>query len=197
MPPRPVKRAARSSGSILRGIVLLARGKPAGIAEFVNTNDALAASLAPLIAFPLVGSTLIAFSGQPGMAVIAFLSRLCGVLVLPVITHAFARIARREELWLRTATALNWSFWILIPLLLVAAFIGAMLVTAGLSQLRAEQAVIVLLALYMLWLHWFIVRTGLRFSVPQAIALVVASNCAIGLLTFGPDLVDLLLKKPG
>jgi hypothetical protein len=52
-----------------------------------------------------------------------------------------------------------------------------------------------LLAVYMLWLHWFIVRTGLRLSPWQAAGLVLASNCAIGLLTFGPDLVDLMVRK--
>lgn len=195
MPPLPVNRARRDGGNILRGILLLARGRATGIAEFGNTSDALAASLAPLIAFPLVGSAMIAMNGQPALAGLAFLSRLCGVLVLPVITQFYAKLTGRQEFWLRTATALNWSFWILIPILLVAAFLGAMLVTTGLSEIRAEEIVIVLLAAYMLWLHWFIVRTGLRLSVWLAVGLVLSTNCAIGLLTFGPDLVDLILKK--
>lgn len=195
MPPFPVNRARRQGGSILRGILLLGRGRAIGMAEFGDNADALTASLAPLIAFPLVGAVLIAMSGQPGLAAIAFLSRLCGVLILPVMTQAYAKLTGREAFWLATATALNWSFWILIPMLLVAAFIGALLVTAGLSEVRAEAAVIVLLAAYMLWLHWFIVRTGLRFSGWLAAGLVVASNLAIGALTFGPDLAELLLKK--
>jgi len=195
MPPLPAKRARRNGGSITRGILLLARGKAAGLAEFANTSDALTASLAPLIAFPLVGAGMLASSGQPGLAAIAFLSRLCGVLVLPVITQAFARAFKREDLWLATATALNWSFWILIPLLLVAAFLGAALVTAGVSQIRAEEAVIVLLAVYMLWLHWFIVRTGLKLSGLLAALLVFVSNSAICLLTFGPDLLEWVLKR--
>jgi hypothetical protein len=195
MPPSPVNRARRHGGNILRGIFLLARGRAAGILEFGNSPEALTASLAPLIAFPLVGAGMIAVSGQPGIAALAFLSRLCAVLILPVITHAYARVTKREAFWLGTATALNWAFWILIPLLLVAAFVGAGLVTLGLSETRAEAAVIVLLALYMLWLHWFIVRSGLRLSVSQAVALVVLSNVAIGLLTFGPDLVSLVMKK--
>ena len=43
---------------ILRGLLLLARGGRAGMKEFDNSADALAASLAPLIAFPLVGAAL-------------------------------------------------------------------------------------------------------------------------------------------
>lgn len=195
MPPLPGNRVRRNGGNILRGIFLLARGRAAGILEFGNSPEALGASLAPLIAFPLVGSVMIGMSGQPGLAALAFLSRLCGVLVLPVITEAYAKITGREAFWLCTATALNWSFWILIPLLLVAAFLGAMLISAGLGETRAEAAVIALLALYMLWLHWFIVRTGLKLSAWLAAGLVLVTNGAIGLLTFGPDLLALIVKK--
>jgi len=195
MPPLPAKRAGRAGGNIVRGVLLLGRGRAAGIAEFANHPDALTASLAPLIAFPLVGSVMIGISGQPGLAGIAFLSRLCGVLALPVITQAYAKYFGREAGWLSTATALNWSFWILIPLLLAAAFIGALLVTAGIGEPRAEVIIILLLAAYMLWLHWFIIRIGLQLSGWLAAGLVFVSNAAIGVLTFGPDLVDLLLKK--
>ncbi len=191
MPVRP------GQGSILRGIFLLARGRKSGIAEFANTSDALSASLAPLIAFPIVGAGIIAFDGQPKLAAIAVLSRVSGVLALPVITHAYAKLMGREHSWLRTATALNWSFWLLIPLLVLTAFIGAALVTAGIPQIRAEESVIVLLGAYMLWLHWFTVRTGLNISVLRAVGLVVISNFVIGLLTFGPDLADFLMQKTG
>jgi hypothetical protein len=200
IPPRPINRARHNGGgnpggNILRGVFLLARGRAAGIAEFSNTSDGLAASLAPLIAFPLVGASIIAMNGQPKLAIIAFLSRLCGVLALPVITQAFAQLTRREPLWLRTATALNWSFWLLIPLLLVAAFAGAGLVTAGVPQLTAEEIVICLMGAYMLWFHWFTVHTGLKLSLWPATAVVVVTNVVICLLTFGPDLIDQLMQK--
>lgn len=187
--------ARPGGGSIVRGIFLLARGRKSGIAEFANTGDALSASLAPLIAFPIVGAGIIAFGGQPKLAAIAVLSRVCGVLALPVITQAYAKFMGREHFWLRTATALNWSFWLLIPLLFVGAFIGAVLVTADVPNLRAEEAVIVLIAAYILWLHWFTVRTGLNLSGWRAAGLVVISNIVIGLLTFGPDLADLVMTK--
>jgi hypothetical protein len=193
---RPINKA-RPGGNVLRGIFLLARGRKAGIAEFANTQDALSASLAPLIAFPLVGAGIIALGGHPELGVIALLSRLCGVLALPVITHAYAKWMGREASWLRTATALNWSFWVLIPMLFTAALIGAGLVTAGLPNIRAEEIVIFLTCAYMLWLHWFTVRIGLDLSSGKAIGLVILSNIAIGLLTFGPDLTDLIVKKAG
>jgi hypothetical protein len=51
---------------IMRGLWLLARGRRAGIAEFGNSTDALAASLAPLIAFPLVGAAVAGLQGGAG-----------------------------------------------------------------------------------------------------------------------------------
>jgi hypothetical protein len=191
--PKSMLPARPGGGSIVRGIFLLARGRQSGIAEFANSGDALSASLAPLIAFPIVGAGIIAFGGQPKLAAIAVLSRVSGVLALPVITHAYAKLMGREHFWLRTATALNWSFWLLVPLLFVGAFIGAILVTAGVPSLKAEETVVVLLAAYILWLHWFTVRTGLNLSSWRAVGLVIISNIVIGLLTFGPDLADLVM----
>jgi hypothetical protein len=196
MPAAPVNRGrTNGGGNILRGILLLAFGQAKGIEEFGNTPDALTAALAPLIAFPLVGAGLVALSGQPLAAGLAFLARLCGVLVLPVTTQLYAKYTGREAFWFRTATALSWSFWLLIPLLLVAAFIGALLVGAGVKEGRAEQVVVVVLACYILWLHWFIARAGLRCSGWLAAGLVLVTNCAVGLLTFGPDLLNLALGK--
>ena len=97
---------------ILRGLLLLARGQKSGIKDFGNSADGFTASLAPLIAFPLVGAGISALGGQWQLAAIGLLSRLCAVLALPLITYEFARRTGREALWLRTATALDWSFWL-------------------------------------------------------------------------------------
>jgi hypothetical protein len=176
---------------IFRGLLLLARGKKSGIKDFSNSMDGFTASLAPLIAFPLVGAAISALGGQWQLATIGLLSRLCAVLVLPVITHEFARRTGREALWLRTATALDWSFWMLIPLLFVAAFAGALLVEAGLAMGNAEYAALGFMAGYLLWYHWFIVRTGLALSALQAVLLVTLSSLAIAIFTAGPMLLDL------
>lgn len=175
---------------ILRGLLLLARGKKSGIMEFDSSLNGFTASLAPLIAFPLVGAGISILGGQWQLAVIGFLSRLCAVLVLPLITYEFARRIGRESLWLRTATALNWSFWMVLPALFIAAFTGAVLVEAGLEMQNAEFAALGFIAGYLLWYHWFIVRTGLGLSVMQAVLLVAISSFAIGLFTVGPTLLD-------
>ena len=55
---------------ILRGLFLMARGAKSGIKEFDNSMDAFTASLAPLIAFPLVGAGVSALGGQWQLALI-------------------------------------------------------------------------------------------------------------------------------
>jgi hypothetical protein len=175
---------------ILRGLFLMARGAKSGIKEFDNTMDAFTASLAPLIAFPLVGAGVSALGGQWQLALTGFLSHLCAVLALPLITHEFARRTGREALWLRTATALDWSFWLLVPLLFVAAVAGAILVQFGLPLVNAEYAAFGLMGGYLFWYHWFIVRTGLVLGRGQAAFLVAVTGIVIALFTAGPFLLD-------
>ncbi len=178
---------------IFGGLLLLARGRAEGIKAFGNSTEALNASLAPLIAFPLVGAARTAFMGQPLFAAIDFLSRLCAVLALPLITYEFARLAGRESEWRRTVAALNWSFWMIVPLLLIAAVLGAVMVMAGVAETPAERAVLGLLIFYLLWYQWFIGRAGLRLRVWQAVLLVTLNVGAIVLLSAAPLYIGYLL----
>jgi hypothetical protein len=181
--------------NVLRGVWLLARGKAAGMAEFGNSADALFASLAPLIAFPLVATVLISLQGQPEVAIIAFLSRLCVVLFVAVSVQAVAAWTGREALWMRTATALNWSFWLLIPLLLMAGLIGAVMVSAGVPETLAVALLIGVLAAYLLWYHWFTIHTGLKLAALPALGVVLATNLVIGLLSIAPSLIDQVMAR--
>ncbi len=190
-------RNAPRSRNAVRGVLLLARGKGAGIAHFGNSPDAFSASLAPLIAFPLVGTVLNILNGAPEAAIIGFLSRLCAVLAAAAITYEFARITHREPLWLRTATALNWSFWLIVPLLGLAGVTGAIMVSAGMALTTAEDILIGLIGAYLLWYHWFAVRAGLNLNILQAIALVILTNAAIALLTSAPTLLAYALRTRG
>jgi hypothetical protein len=177
---------------ILRGLFMLARGRVAGVLEFANSDDALFASLAPLIAFPLVGAGLKFLSGQPVAAAAWFLARLCAVLALPVIVREIARATGREAAWLRTATALNWSFWMVLPVLLVAAVIGAVLEAAGLNGTDAEFAALGAMLAWLLWYQWFIIRAGLQLGVWPAAAAICAISLAVAALTDGPWLIQKL-----
>jgi hypothetical protein len=181
--------------NVIGGLFLLARGRAAGIAAFGNSVDALYASLAPLIAFPLVLCGLLAADGAPAAAGIAFLSQVCAVLFVSVATHAFAVWTRRETLWLRTATALNWSVWMVLPVAFAAGFIGALLVLAGMSKPAAVHVMMLASAGYLLWYHWFLVRCGLNVKLLTALGIVLATNAVILLLAAGPDLIDQLLAR--
>jgi hypothetical protein len=89
---------------------------------------------------------------------------------------------------------LYWSFWILVPLLLIAGVCGALLVSAGLNETLAEKIMIGVMGAYMLWYHWFTVRNGLRLGIWAAVALVVITNIVVGLLALGPDLIDMAMS---
>ncbi len=75
-PPPPILRGPNvlRGPSVLRGIIRVARGRPDGIDQFAGTSQAFLASLAPLIAFPLVGTFLMLLNGN-GTPAIADLAR--------------------------------------------------------------------------------------------------------------------------
>jgi len=187
-------RGRKQPGNVLKGVFLLARGRAAGLEEFGNSTNALAAAAAPLVAFPLVGSVLLAVNGDPKVAILAFISRMCVVMAMALVTYEFAHRLHRDETWLRTATALYWSFWILVPLLLIAGVCGALLVSAGLKEILAEKIMIGVMGVYMLWYHWFTVRNGLRLGLWAAVGLVAITNVVVGLLALGPDLIDMAMN---
>lgn len=174
---------------ILRGLLLLARGKADGIKEFANTPEAVGASLAPLIAFPLVTAGLTAMAGQPVFALTAFLSRFCAVLALPLITYEFARWTKREAFWFRTVSATNWSFW---PMLVLAVAVDTVLAFNSVPN-GVSEVILALLGVYLLWLHWFILRAGLRLGIFQAALLVVLNDVVVVLLSAAPLLLGRML----
>lgn len=194
-------RSRRPPGNLLRGMLRLAIGKTDGFTEIGNTTAAFSASIAPLIAFPLVGAVLLGLQDHWLLATSLLLSRLCGVLAQPVIVEfASGRIGRRDT-WLATSTALNWSIWLIFPLIPAGVLLSGALIAAGVSQEVALAATISLVGAYMLWLQWFILRTGLRTGPWRAAGLLVATNLAIALLylvpyLFHPDLLQLTMRPP-
>ena len=55
--------------------LLIGRGRREGLAEFGSSRDAFLASLAPLLAFPLVGAALMMAGGQSRGAAASLLVR--------------------------------------------------------------------------------------------------------------------------
>ena len=180
---------------ILQGLFKLARGDAKGIEEFAGTKEAFSASLAPLIAFPLVGAVITAASGDWKPALIGLLSRFCAVLALPLITYEFSRLFGKTNLWMRTATALNWCFWLVLPAMFLVALLGSILVQIGQPFARAEKIAMGMVALYLLWNRWFVFKSGLQLNIWRALLVLAASLAVTTLFAAAPWLAG--IPSPG
>lgn len=178
-----------SPSNIILGVARLARGRPDGFQQFSGTREGFLASLAPLIAFPLVGGALLALSGDRMGALIDFLATLCALLAPPVLSFEVARLWGKQAAWLRFATAFNWCQWA-IPVVGGMLFVGlGMLMAVGLPQQVASVLAILGLASYGLWLHWFLARHGLGLSSARAAVLVFGVNLITVALVIGPKML--------
>ncbi len=177
----------------LLGMVRLARGRVDGLAQFGDTPQAFLASLAPLLAFPIVGALLLLTTDGPVRALTTLLVTLVAQLSPPVLSHALARAWGREAQWLRYATAFNWCQWAL-PLAAMAMLIVLQAaLRLGLSEEAADQTLIVGLAAYGLWLNWLLARHGLSLSRGRAAGLVALTNIGTIVLAIGPRLLVMAL----
>ncbi len=187
----PAGRQRRPVGNVLLGVVRLARGRADGMQQFGATRDGFLASLAPLVAFPLVGGVLMALSGDGLAGITDFLATLCALLAPPVLSFEVARLWGRETAWLRFATAFNWCQWA-IPLVGSALLLAlGVLMALGLPRRIASALAVLALAAYGLWLHWFIARHGLALSRGRAALMVLGVNLVTVLLVIGPRLLVL------
>jgi hypothetical protein len=177
--------------SVLRGIALVASGKPDGLGEFAGTSQGFLASLAPLIAFPLVGTLLLLLNGGGAPAITDLLATIAVLLAPAVLSYELARLWQRQERWLRFATAFNWCQWLLPLLASVVLVVLGMLLRAGLSEDAATFMLFAVLGGYGLWLHWFLARHGLALSPLRAAMLVVAVNLGTVALVLAPWLLAL------
>lgn len=196
MTPRHQDRGRAQRGESVRnallGIALVARGRRDGLQQFGDTQEAFLASLAPLIAFPLVNAGLLLLDGKGWGAAEGFLQALCAVLGPPVLSQLLAQAWAREAAWLHYATAFNWCQWAVPAMAIVLLLVLGLLLNAGLPQDAAEMAFLVGLAAYALWLHWFVTRHALAMGRWRAALLVVLVNAGTALLAFGPELLNLL-----
>ena len=175
------------------GVALLARGDKEGLARFGATQQAFLSSLAPLLAFPVVGFLLQVLTGDWLRGAAALLVAVVALLAPPVLSHALAVRWGRGEPWLRYATAFNWCQWA-VPLAAVALLVLLRFAAAfGLPDTAAVRLLILGLAGYGLWLHWTIARHGLSLSRWRAAGLVLLVNSGTVGLMLGPALLVMLL----
>ena len=180
--------------SVLRGIYRLARFRPEGFAEFAATRQAFLSSLAPLIAFPLVGGTLMLLSGGGVGVVSDLLSTVIALLAPAVISATLAERWQRGERWLRYGVAFNWAQWA-VPIVAVGLLIGAgVLRRIGLDEQSAAIAVLFAIAGYGIALHWFLARHGLALGPGRAALMVLAINTGTIVLVMAPRFIAAALR---
>ena len=193
--PNGASSGTKAATNVLRAIFLVARGRVSGIGLFSNTPQGFLTSLAPLIAFPLVGAALMLVRGGGARSLVDLLATLCALLAPPVLSFQFARLWQREALWLRFATAFNWCQWalpVVASLILMVMGIG---LSMGLADRSASIGLILGLGFYGLWLHWFLARNALQLSGGRAALLVFGTNFGTIMAVLGPKLL-LGLARP-
>ena len=189
MRPREQQRGERLR-SVVLGIALVARGRREGLQQFGATKDAFLASLAPLVAFLLVGSGLLLLGGAGWEALEDFLLILCFMLAPLVLAQALAQAWGRDAAWLHYATAFNWCQWAVQAFAAVLLLALGLLLNAGLPESAAAVAFTAGLAAYALWLHWFVTRHALGLGPWRAGLFVVLVNGGTALLVLGPQLLQ-------
>jgi hypothetical protein len=178
------------SGSIVLGIVRLARGRADGFQQFAATREAFLASLAPLVAFPLVGGALMVLGGGGLTALSDLLATICALVAPPVLSFEIARLWGRQQSWLRFATAFNWCQWAIPVLGSALLLLLAVLIVLGLPRSLARAMVVLGLVSYGLWLHWFLARHGLGLSRLRALLLVLGVNLVTVMIVMGPRVLE-------
>jgi hypothetical protein len=184
-----MNRSASPRQSVLLGIARIARGRADGVGCFGGTPQSFMASLAPLIAFPLVGAGMALFTDGPRRALTGLAVAICALLTPAVISYELARIWRRAESWLRFATAFNWCEWILPFVACLVMVPLSVAINAGMREAVASSALVACLVAYGLWLHWFLARKALELSGGRAALLVLLVNLGTAVTVFGPHLL--------
>lgn len=174
---------------ILTAITRVARGRADGLALFGNTPQSFLASLAPQLAFPLVGGLMMMAGGGGLRALTDLLASLCLLLAPQVLSFELARWWQREAAWCRFATAFNWCQWILPVLGLVLLMVANRAVALGVSPAIARAALIGALGCYGMWLHWFLARMALGLSAGRSALFVVCVNVGTLLIVVLPRLL--------
>jgi hypothetical protein len=162
--------------STFPAILQIVRFREAGFAGLTATNQGFLNSLAPLLAFPLVGSIAGLIEGEYRQAVAGLLSVVVALLTPLVLTHAFARRWGREAAWLRFAVASNWSQCAIALAMIV------LVSTMALFGPGAARLALLAVVIYGVAMHWFLARHGLGISRLRATLMVLMSDLATGAL---------------
>ncbi len=180
----------RALPPILRGMVLIARGRAQGLNCFRDTPQAFLFSLAPGLGI-LAGAAIESLAEGNGLSAIDDIpSTLCILLAPAVLSYELARFWGREAFWYRYIVAFNWCQWLLPMIAFVLIAILDLAQGAGLGGGDSGiRVLLICLAGYAAWLNWFLARHGLALTVWRAIGLVAAVNLGTIAIVFGPALL--------
>jgi hypothetical protein len=175
---------------IVVGVARLARFRADGLEAFAPTTQALLNSLAPLVAFPLVGGLLEVGQGQFLAAITDLLATIVALLTPIVVTEALARRWGVGAKWPRFAVASNWCQWVL-PMLLMAMLVALWLLAhLGMPiTTSVVGACVIGVLVYGFMLHWFLARAALGLSRGRAALMVLVADLLTCALVLGPRLL--------
>jgi hypothetical protein len=175
--------------SIVVGMLRIARGRADGIFCFGSSPQAFLSSLAPLVAFALVGAVLALSTEGPRRALTGLAMTLCALLTPAVVSYELAHIWKRADAWTRFATAFNWCEWLLLALFCLVLVPLSAAISLGMSEATASLLLVTCLGAYGLWLHWFLARKALTLSWFRAVLLVLLLNLGTAVVVMGPRLL--------
>jgi hypothetical protein len=179
---------------ILRGMLLIARGQARGLNCFRDSPQAFLYSLMPGLGI-LAGAVIERMAEGAGIAAIDEIpATLCVLLAPSVLSYELARFWGREAFWNRYIVAFNWCQWLLPMIGLLLILLLAVARSAGLTGERGILIMFVCLALYALWLNWFLARHGLALSAWRAAGLVAAVNFGTVVIILGPTILATSFK---
>jgi hypothetical protein len=168
------------------GLLLLGLGQARGLAQFGGDADSYLGSLAPLLGLQIVMALLFMLRAGFPLASLFFLIVVCNLLAPPVIGHVFCAWWGRRALWPLYANVLNWSVWLMVGVLLVPLPAASMTLSVGVSPTAAATLLLGVLALYVLWFHWFLARHALQVSRARALLVMASVVFGTGLLVQAP-----------
>jgi hypothetical protein len=175
MMPPPLKQKRRN---VARGILLLARGRVEGLAQFDDTPQAVLQALAPLAAMMIVSLGLALVSRAPGALQSYLLAGAVGLLSQLVLSFEVARRWGRAASWYRFAAAFCWCQWAAPVAMVGLILVMSVMLAAGVPEDIAATAGLIGLLGYGVWLHWFLAWRALELTRLRALALVVIVNAA-------------------
>lgn len=178
---------------VVIGILRVGRGRADGLLCFGANGQAFLTSLAPLLAFPIVGAVIGMASQGVVPALTGLVMYVCALLTPAVVSYELARRWGRADDWPRFAAAFNWCEWILPLLASVLVIPVSIAVGMGIDPHLASLVLFGLLAAYGLWLHWFLARKALSLSNLRSIIMVVVVNAATALVVIVPTIIVGLL----